>query len=36
MNDYGDIRYEVEGSTAIITIDRPRRYNAIRGLTSRN
>lgn len=33
MADYEDIRYEVDNSTAIITIDRPRRYNAFRGLT---
>jgi naphthoate synthase len=28
-----DIRYEVEGPTAIITINRPHRYNAFRGIT---
>lgn len=31
--DYQDIRYEVENSAAIITIDRPQRYNAFRALT---
>ncbi|MGB5148626.1 MAG: enoyl-CoA hydratase-related protein [Mycobacterium sp.] len=30
---YEDIRYEVEGRTAIVTIDRPHRYNAFRGKT---
>lgn len=33
MPQYEDIRYEVEGSTAIITIDRPERYNSFRGKT---
>ncbi|MHC4730967.1 MAG: enoyl-CoA hydratase-related protein [Planctomycetota bacterium] len=31
--DYGDIRFDVEGSTATITIDRPERLNAFRGRT---
>lgn len=31
--EYEDIRYEVEGRTAIVTIDRPHRYNAFRGRT---
>ena len=31
--DYQDIRYEIDGSTAIITINRPERYNAFRGRT---
>ncbi len=31
--DYTDIRYEVEETSAIITIDRPRRMNAFRGRT---
>jgi dihydroxynaphthoic acid synthetase len=30
---FEDIRYEIEGPTAIITIDRPHRYNAFRGRT---
>jgi naphthoate synthase len=30
---YEDIRYEIEGRTAILTIDRPHRYNAFRGKT---
>ena len=30
---YEDIRYEVDGATAVITIDRPERYNAFRGKT---
>ncbi len=30
---YEDIRYEVEGRAAIVTIDRPHRYNAFRGKT---
>ncbi len=32
-NEYDDIRYEVDGSTAIVTINRPDRYNAFRGRT---
>jgi naphthoate synthase len=31
--DYEDIRYETEGPVAVITIDRPERYNAFRGRT---
>jgi dihydroxynaphthoic acid synthetase len=31
--DYQDIRYEVDGPTAVITINRPERYNAFRGRT---
>ncbi|MDQ2815442.1 MAG: enoyl-CoA hydratase-related protein [Actinomycetota bacterium] len=31
--DYQDIRYEIDGRTAIITISRPQRYNAFRGRT---
>jgi naphthoate synthase len=31
--DYQDIRYEVEEPNAVITIDRPERYNAFRGRT---
>jgi len=31
--DYQDIRYEIDGRTAIITISRPERYNAFRGRT---
>jgi dihydroxynaphthoic acid synthetase len=30
---YEDIRYEVDGTTAVITISRPERYNAFRGRT---
>lgn len=30
---YEDIRYEVDGTTAIVTIARPERYNAFRALT---
>jgi naphthoate synthase len=33
MSGFEDILYEVEGTTAIITINRPRRYNAFRGVT---
>jgi len=32
-DDYTDILYEVEGTTAIVTINRPERYNAFRGRT---
>ena len=33
-NQFGDIKYEVvEGSTALVTIDRPSRYNAFRAKT---
>ena len=31
--DYEDIRYEIEGPVAVITINRPDRYNAFRGRT---
>lgn len=31
--DYQDVRYQVEGPNAIITIDRPERLNAFRGRT---
>src|SRR5688572_11799539 len=31
--DYEDIRYETDGPVAVITIDRPQRYNAFRGRT---
>src|SRR5690348_4751677 len=31
--EFSDIRYEIDGPTAIITIDRPHRYNAFRGRT---
>ena len=31
--DYEDIRYETDGAVAVITIDRPERYNAFRGRT---
>src|SRR4051794_12915767 len=31
--DYEDIRYETDGPVAVITIDRPERYNAFRGQT---
>jgi naphthoate synthase len=30
---YEDIRYEVDGTTAVVTIARPERYNAFRGRT---
>ncbi|GAB3146894.1 enoyl-CoA hydratase-related protein [Amycolatopsis sp. NPDC004378] len=30
---YEDIRYEIDGPAAVITIDRPERYNAFRGRT---
>ena len=33
---YQDIRYEVDGRAAIITIDRPERLNAFRGRTIEN
>src|SRR5436305_9541964 len=33
MSDYEDIVYAVEGPTAVITINRPERYNAFRGRT---
>ena len=31
--DYEDIPYEIDGPVAVITIDRPERYNAFRGRT---
>jgi dihydroxynaphthoic acid synthetase len=31
--DYEDIRYETDGPVAVITINRPERYNAFRGRT---
>ena len=31
--EYTDIRYQVEAPSAIVTIDRPERYNAFRGRT---
>ncbi|MEV8135425.1 enoyl-CoA hydratase-related protein [Microbacterium aurantiacum] len=33
MTDYEDITYEVDDAAAIITINRPHRYNAFRGRT---
>ena len=30
---YEDIRYEIDGPIAVITINRPERYNAFRGKT---
>lgn len=33
MPTYEDIKFEVDGTTAIITINRPERYNAFRGQT---
>src|SRR5690606_39570408 len=33
MSDYEDIDYAVTDTTAIITINRPHRYNAFRGKT---
>lgn len=30
---YEDIVYDVQGSTAVVTINRPQRYNAFRGKT---
>ncbi|MEZ0364094.1 enoyl-CoA hydratase-related protein [Mycobacterium sp. pUA109] len=33
MADYDDIRYEIDGQTAVITINRPQRYNAFTGKT---
>lgn len=31
--DFEDIRYELDGTTAVVTIARPERYNAFRGQT---
>ena len=33
QDEYEDILYEVDGTTAIVTINRPERYNAFRGRT---
>ena len=33
MTGYEDVEYTVEGRTAVITINRPERYNAFRGRT---
>ncbi|MFC4945103.1 enoyl-CoA hydratase-related protein [Pseudonocardia sp. GCM10023141] len=33
MKDFEDVRYEVDGPAAVVTIDRPHRYNAFRGRT---
>ena len=33
MSDYEDVEYTVEDTTAVITINRPERYNAFRGRT---
>jgi len=33
MTEYEDVRYEVEGPAAVVTINRPERYNAFRGKT---
>jgi 1,4-dihydroxy-2-naphthoyl-CoA synthase len=33
QDEYQDILYEVDGTTAIVTINRPERYNAFRGRT---
>jgi dihydroxynaphthoic acid synthetase len=33
VQPYEDIRYEVDGTTAVVTINRPHRYNAFRGQT---
>ena len=33
MSDYEDVDYTVEGTTAVIIINRPERYNAFRGRT---
>jgi dihydroxynaphthoic acid synthetase len=33
MSDKVDTLYEVEGTTAVITINRPERYNSFRGMT---
>jgi 1,4-dihydroxy-2-naphthoyl-CoA synthase len=30
---FEDIRYELDGAAAVVTIARPERYNAVRGLT---
>lgn len=33
MTDFQDIAYEIDGTTAIVTINRPERYNAFRAQT---
>lgn len=33
MTDYDDIRYEIDGPAAVITINRPQRYNAFTAKT---
>jgi len=33
MSDYQDTLYSVEGTTAVVTINRPERYNSFRGRT---
>ena len=33
QSDYEDILYELDGATAVVTINRPSRYNAFRGRT---
>ena len=33
MSDFTDVLYEVEGTTAVVTINRPHRYNAFTGNT---
>jgi dihydroxynaphthoic acid synthetase len=33
MQDFEDVQYEKQGTTAIVTINRPHRYNAFRGKT---
>jgi dihydroxynaphthoic acid synthetase len=33
MSDYEDTKYSVEGTTAVVTINRPERYNSFRGRT---
>ena len=33
MTDYEDITYEIDAAAAVITINRPERYNAFRGKT---
>jgi dihydroxynaphthoic acid synthetase len=33
LKNFEDVRYEVDGPAAVVTIDRPHRYNAFRGRT---
>ena len=33
MTEFEDVRFEVDGTTAVVTINRPERYNAFRGQT---